>query len=75
MLKPDDRLVVAVSGGPDSVFLVYLLNSLKKKQRLYLHLAHLNHMLRKKEADADAEFVRNLAKRFRLKVTLPRVQS
>ncbi len=69
MLKCNDRVIVAVSGGPDSVALVHLLSRLKKKWRLYLHLAHLNHMIRKDEADADSVFVENLAKRLGLPVT------
>ncbi len=69
MLETNDKVVVAVSGGPDSVALVYLLNRLKKKRRLFLHLAHLNHMLRDDEAEADNIFVKNLAKRLSLSVT------
>lgn len=69
MLKCNDRVIVAVSGGPDSVALVHLLSRLKKKRHLYLHLAHLNHMIRKDEADADSVFVENLAKRLGFPVT------
>lgn len=69
MLKSSDRVVVAVSGGPDSVALVYLLNKLKKKWQLYLHLAHLNHMIRKDEAERDSVFVENLAKRLNFPLT------
>ena len=61
MLKDNDRVVVGISGGPDSVALTYILNKLKKKKGLYLHLAHLNHMIRKKEADEDCVFVQNLS--------------
>ncbi len=66
MLRINDRVIVAVSGGCDSVALVYLLNRLKKKYRLFLHLAHLNHMIRKEEADNDMLFVERLAKKLKL---------
>lgn len=74
MLKHNDRVVVAVSGGPDSVALVYLLNRLKKEWRLYLHIAHLNHMLRKDEADRDSLFVSNLAQKLGLALTSEQIK-
>jgi tRNA(Ile)-lysidine synthase len=60
MLKKGDIVLVAVSGGPDSVCLLEVLNYLKDEYRLSLHVAHLNHKFRK-EADKEAEFVRKLA--------------
>jgi tRNA(Ile)-lysidine synthase len=69
MLKCRDRVIIAVSGGPDSCALVYLLNLLKRDWKLDLHLAHLNHMIRQEEAVADSEFVKNLAKKLKLALT------
>jgi len=73
LLDKNDRVIVGISGGPDSVALVYLLNKLKKKWKLHLHLAHLNHMIRKNEADQDSLFVENLAKRLGLELTQAKV--
>lgn len=60
MLKKGDSVLVAVSGGPDSVCALEILNKLKDEYGLNLHVAHLNHKFRK-EAEKEAEFVRKLA--------------
>lgn len=57
LLRPGDRVVVGVSGGPDSLCLLDVMHRLAGKHELELHVAHLNHGLRR-EARADAEFVR-----------------
>jgi tRNA(Ile)-lysidine synthase len=61
LLKPGDRVGVAVSGGPDSVALLRLLLDLRKELGLVLSVVHLNHTLRGAESDADEEFVCKLA--------------
>jgi tRNA(Ile)-lysidine synthase len=60
LLGRGDRIVVAVSGGPDSVALLDVLAQMREEWRLTLCVAHLNHQLRV-EADEEAEFVRALA--------------
>jgi len=67
-----DTVVVAVSGGADSVALLDMLASLTDL-RLTLVVAHLNHDLRGTESDADAAFVEELAARYGLAVTMRRV--
>src|SRR3989338_6982433 len=73
MLKQCDRVLVAVSGGPDSIALLYALLIMKDELRLKLHISHLNHMIRKQGAHADAEFVRHIARRLKLNSTIERV--
>jgi tRNA(Ile)-lysidine synthase len=68
LLKPGDRVGVAVSGGPDSVALLRLLLELRKELGLVLSVAHLNHRLRGAESDADEAFVVELARKYRLQV-------
>ncbi|MDP6514148.1 MAG: ATP-binding protein, partial [SAR202 cluster bacterium] len=51
------RLVVAVSGGQDSLTLLYALHNLASEFGFELHGAHLNHNLRGADSDADAAFV------------------
>lgn len=68
MLEPGDRVLVAVSGGPDSVALCHLLHRLRKEHNIDLLLAHVNHGLRGVEANKDASFVESLGNQFGLPV-------
>jgi len=54
------KLVIAISGGADSVALLHLLNRLKTKFHLSLIAVHVNHHMRKDESDADEQFVTKL---------------
>lgn len=65
----DDKVVVAVSGGPDSVCLLHLLRKLRPPYRLSLHVAHLNHQFRPDAAD-EARFVAQLAGSWGLPYTI-----
>lgn len=58
MLAGGETVVLAVSGGVDSMVLLHLLLRLRPGYRLSLHAAHLNHGLRGAESAAAAEFVR-----------------
>ena len=73
MIHQGDRVLVAVSGGPDSTALLSLLRRLAPEMRLELHVAHLDHGWRGRASAADAEFVRRMALRFGLPVTVGRV--
>ncbi len=61
MFSPGDRVVVAVSGGPDSVALLHILYELRGEYPLSLAVAHFNHKLRGGESDEDEQFVRERA--------------
>jgi tRNA(Ile)-lysidine synthase len=73
MLDPGDRVVVAVSGGPDSVCLLSVLHALAKDLDLKLHVAHLDHMFRGKESADEALFVEGLAKKFNIAATIEKI--
>src|SRR5437762_923540 len=66
LLNPGDRVGVAVSGGADSVALLRLLLELRKELGIVLSVVHFNHKLRGLEADADEQFVADLASRNKL---------
>lgn len=72
LIAKGGKLVVAVSGGPDSVCLLHALRGLRDKLGITLHVAHLNHQLRGDESDADASYVADLARRFDLPATVER---
>jgi tRNA(Ile)-lysidine synthase len=63
-------LLVAVSGGPDSVCLLHILTRLQTELELRLHVAHLNHQLRGTEAEADASYVYQLAQQLGIPATI-----
>ncbi|HEX7055842.1 MAG TPA: tRNA lysidine(34) synthetase TilS [Bacilli bacterium] len=63
LLARGDKIVVAVSGGPDSVALLHVLFSLAKKWDWQLVAAHVNHRFRPAESEKEAEQVRLLAAR------------
>lgn len=75
LVKPHDSIIVAVSGGPDSVALITILNSINsgKNLNLSLFVAHLNHQLRGKSSEEDAQFVKNLSKNLSLPFLLKSV--
>lgn len=66
--KKGDKIVVACSGGPDSVCLLDVFAKLASKYDLKLIIAHVNYGLRGKDSDKDEEFVRNLAEKYDLKI-------
>ena len=80
LLRLCDRLLVAVSGGPDSVSLLHLLCEFKNEWDLHLEVAHLQHGIRGDAAQQDAMFVERLAEELKLPfhmraVDLPRLRS
>ncbi|HAA89867.1 MAG TPA: tRNA lysidine(34) synthetase TilS [Peptococcaceae bacterium] len=69
LLEPGMKVVVAVSGGSDSLALLHVLKELRDSYQWELHVAHLNHLLRP-AAGEEAAFVQGLAHRWGLPVTI-----
>ena len=70
LLHKKDGIVVGVSGGADSVFLIYFLKEIMERWELRLHVVHINHGIRGKEALHDEQYTKELSKRFSIPCTI-----
>ncbi len=72
LVSAGERLVVAVSGGADSVCLLHILAQWQRELGAELHIAHLDHGLRGAESDSDARYVSDLAYHLDIPATVER---
>ena len=72
MLRSRERVLVAVSGGPDSLALLSALVELRKELRLTLRAAYVDHTLRPASAKKEAALVKKLGKQWNVPVTVLR---
>ena len=70
LIEPGDSVVCAVSGGADSVALLFALYLLRDKLNIQLSAAHYNHHLRGEESDRDETFVRALCDQYDIPLTV-----
>jgi len=70
LVQRGEKLLVGVSGGPDSVCLLHLLYQLGETLGLSLHVVHLDHRLRGADSDADARYVLRLAQSLGVEATV-----
>ena len=70
MIQPDDKVTCALSGGADSVALLFALYLLKDKLNIQLSAAHFNHHLRGEESQRDENFVRDFCDRYDIPLTV-----
>lgn len=61
LIKNGDSIVIGVSGGPDSICLLNVLNNLKEQLNFTIYVAHINHMIRE-EADNETKYVKEFCK-------------
>lgn len=73
MVEDGDKVVIGVSGGPDSMSLLNSLNNLKEKLNIKIYVAHINHMIRK-EADEETEYVRNFCEKIGVEFFVKRIK-
>ncbi len=62
LLLPGDNVLIALSGGPDSVFLLHFLNKFKKKFKIEIGAVHINHILRGTDSERDNIFCKAICK-------------
>ena len=60
IVKSGDKILVGLSGGPDSVCMLSLLCSIREEEKIEVAAAHINHMLRGEEANKDEEYSKRL---------------
>ena len=61
LIEAGDSIVIGVSGGPDSICLLHILNSLKEELKIKIYVAHVNHSIRK-VADMETAYVQDFCK-------------
>ncbi|WP_207736476.1 tRNA lysidine(34) synthetase TilS [Fusibacter ferrireducens] len=62
LIEEHDKIVVGLSGGPDSLALIHALYHFRESLQIELVAVHINHMFRGVLADADEDFVKNFCK-------------
>ena len=72
LLSHRQKILVAVSGGVDSMVLLHVVNTLASKNRWQLSIAHFNHQLRGRAGDADEKLVRKTAAALKLPLVVER---
>lgn len=66
LIRPEDRVIAAVSGGADSIALLFALYLLREEWGIRLEAAHFNHCLRGEESNRDARFVADFCARYEI---------
>ena len=77
LIKKNDKIVIGVSGGPDSMTLLHFFINIKQEYNLQLFVCHINHGIRE-ESTEEEQFVENFCKKneiqfFPLRVNLPEI--
>lgn len=73
LIKEQDKVLVALSGGPDSVCLLHILYKLKKVLNIELGAIHINHMLRGEDSDNDEKYIGQLCDKLGINYYVKRI--
>ena len=72
LIENGDSIVIGVSGGPDSICLLHVLNELKNELNFKIYVAHINHMIRE-EADSETEYVKEFCEKLGIECYIKRI--
>lgn len=72
LIKEGDKIVLGVSGGPDSISMLDILNEIKRNMKFEISVAHINHMIRE-EAIEDEEYVKNYCEKKHIECYIKRI--
>jgi tRNA(Ile)-lysidine synthase len=72
LITENMQVIICVSGGPDSMALLHFFWSIQKEKKIKLWAAHVNHMLRKEQADRDEKFVRSWCEEKKIEIKVKR---
>ncbi|MCR5704521.1 MAG: tRNA lysidine(34) synthetase TilS [Eubacterium sp.] len=73
IIQEGESVVLGVSGGADSICMLFVMNELKEQLKIKISVVHVNHMIRGMEAEQDAKFVEKYCKKLGVPFYLERV--
>ena len=73
LVETGDKIIIGVSGGPDSVCLLHILGKLSSDLNISLFAVHINHMLRGEESNEDERYVTELCSRLSIPLTVKKI--
>lgn len=72
LINENDKIIVGVSGGPDSICLLHILYQIKQEMNFQIYVAHINHMIRS-EADEETEYVEKFCNKLSIQCFVKRI--
>lgn len=72
LIQENDKVIIGVSGGPDSMCLLHILNESKQSLKFEIVVAHINHMIRS-EAEEETQYVKNFCDKLGIECYIKRV--
>lgn len=66
LINTGDKIVLGVSGGPDSIAMLDILRQLKSEMKFEIYVVHINHSIRGEDADEDEEYVKNYCRKYEI---------